>query len=265
MNGDDDFNWGETSEDTSTDPFADDDFFSTPEGEKVWQDEQLPNDDTVQQQSINEEEVFSKPRQKSPLGFKAVAGIIVGFLIILALTLTFIDKISFTKKAPQPPTEAQQQMQQGAGENTQSSTQQQEPSGEVNDDFSDKGGMKGSNVGSSNTDSIKVDEKINTDNSQKVSEQTQVGGMQELPNDVDADYTGDVYESDGTIKSKTKYLENSQVVYCLEIEANIGDKSKLIKYYCGYNTFDSVSTGDKVSVTYQVVSDTCYSVNTISK
>lgn len=259
MERDEDFGWGETSDNTNTDPFADDDdFFSTPEEDNIWQDEPLPNHDNLQQ-DFNEQEVFTKPHQKSPLGFKAVAGIIVVFLIVLALTLTFIDKLSVTKKVPPPPTEAQQQMQQGA-----KVEQQVEQNPTENTDFSDKGG-KYDEEGTPKSESIKVDEKINTQDAQKVTKPSNNGGMTELPNDVAVDYSGDLFESSGTIHNKIKYLENSQVVYCLELKANIGDRSKLIKYYCGYNTFNSVDEGDTVKVSYQVVSDTCYSVNTISK
>lgn len=239
MREDDDFNWGETSvEDTNTNPFADDDFFSTPDedsvdvfsdpqggSENIWSDEPLPNNDDVQ--GINDQEVFTQPHQKSPLGYKAVAGIIVVFIVVLALFLMFVDRISVTKK-PVPQQQTTQMTQQTNNNNADTS-------------------------------------KITPDNSQKVDNGTSTGGMQELPSNVTANYTGDLYEATGVIHDKVKYLENSQVVYCLEIKTNIGDKSKIVKYYCGYNTFDSVDTGDTVKVTYQLVSDTCYSVNTISK
>lgn len=269
MAGDDDLDWGNTSDNTNTDPFMDDedDFFSTPEEEEqMWQDEPLPDN-----QGIDEQEVFTKPQQKSPLGFKAVAGIIVGFLILLALVLTIIDKVSFTKKPAQPPTEAQQQIQQEQNVNntggTQGNKNNQEDTNPVeNSDFSDKGG-NGDTFDEEDEVEVPKKSKINTENSKRANEpeETTQGDMTEVPASVSADYSGDVFESEGLISSKTRYLENGQLVYCLEIDAEIGDETRTVKYYCGYNTFNSVSKGDTVNVTYQVVSDTTYSVNTITK
>lgn len=93
----------------------------------------------------------------------------------------------------------------------------------------------------------------------------QDGGMTALPADIAIDYTGEVYQTSGQVHNKLKYLEGSQVIYCVQVNAKIGESNKLVNYYCGYNVFNSVTEGDTVSLTYQVVSNTCYSVNTISK
>lgn len=98
-----------------------------------------------------------------------------------------------------------------------------------------------------------------------VSKASSSGGLKELPSDTVINYTGDVYTSTGKVHDKVKFLQNSQVIYCVKINVDIADKTKIVNYYCGYNVFDEVDVGDTVNVEYQVVSDTCYSVNTITK
>lgn len=88
--------------------------------------------------------------------------------------------------------------------------------------------------------------------------------LQEVPSDTQIDYSGDITDVNGTIISKKEYLLDGQVLYCLEISVGIQNEQS-IHYFCGYNVYDSVSVGDSVLVSYQQVSDTCYSINTISK
>lgn len=90
-------------------------------------------------------------------------------------------------------------------------------------------------------------------------------GLKALPPDIVLDYTGDVLETKGTVHNKLKFVDGDVVVYCIQINANIGGKNKVLSYYCGYNTFNSVDTGDSVGVSYQYVNQSNYSVNTITK
>lgn len=86
-----------------------------------------------------------------------------------------------------------------------------------------------------------------------------------IPSSTDLDYTGDVYESSGTVTEKQKYLINNQVVYDLVITINAGATTQRVDFYCTYSAFDSCSVGDLIQVKYQVVEEGYISVSEINK
>lgn len=86
-----------------------------------------------------------------------------------------------------------------------------------------------------------------------------------IPPSTDLDYTGNVYESSGTVTEKQKYLINNQVVYDLVIAINAGATTQRVDFYCTYSAFDSCNVGDLIQVKYQVVEEGYISVNEINK
>lgn len=86
-----------------------------------------------------------------------------------------------------------------------------------------------------------------------------------VPKDTTIDYSGKIYEATGMVTDKQKYLCDNQVVYLIKVDIQMGTNSMSANYFCGYNVFNSVSVGDVVTVNYQQVSDTCFSVNTLVK
>lgn len=86
-----------------------------------------------------------------------------------------------------------------------------------------------------------------------------------LDDSVHIDYSGVIYESTGLVTGKLKYLQNNQVVYCIEVSIQAGATTQKIAYYCSYSTWSAVRDGDIVSVKYQQVSNNCFSVNEILK
>lgn len=105
----------------------------------------------------------------------------------------------------------------------------------------------------------------NSVNENTVKEKQGVVSFLEIPASTSLDYSGDVYESNGTIVDKVKYLQGHQVVYCLTVRLVLGSTSEDVKYYCNYASFSSVSNGDLVIVKYQQVQDGYISVNEIVK
>lgn len=234
----DDMDWGSNT--------SEDDFGGVDESFNAFDDgqENMPDDAMFKHNS----------RSSGGFGPKTIAIIVVVALLILTGTFLVLDKISFTKKAPtvQQPQQNVEQTQQPTGEASQDTgedTQTSESTDETN---------------SWEEQEAQQPETIIPDEDDEVVPPSS-DGMMELPADTQVDYSGSLYETQGTVHNKIKYLENSQVVYCVQINAKIGESSKLVNYYCGYNVYSSVEEGDTVSVSYQVVSDTCYSVNTISK
>lgn len=104
-------------------------------------------------------------------------------------------------------------------------------------------------------------------NTQQATVPSNGGNISLMPLDdsVHIDYSGVVYESTGLVTGKLKYLQNNQVVYCIEVSIQAGATTQKIAYYCSYSTWSAVRDGDIVSVKYQQVSNNCFSVNEILK
>lgn len=202
-------------------------------------DEDFPEDNPIEQDIINESDqsMFESGSHKKDikLGYTSVAIILISLLVVVLIVLGVLDRVSIVKKTPQPA----QQVQQGVVEDTVS-----EETVENN-----KGNAEQSKDTQASTQTLPQSN----------------SGLTELPADTVMDYAGDVVKAKGVIHDKVKYISGDMVVYCIKINASIGGKSKVLDYYCGYNVFNSVSTGDEVTVDYQFVSRNCFSVNTISK
>ena len=156
------------------------------------------NDDTFNQEvpQTPHQDAIPEPKQ---LGMKTVGLLIAGGLVLLALILMGISKISLKKTGDSEVLNTAPQ-----------STQE-------------------------------VDTGVNHPRGGIV--------LEEIPGSTHVDYATQVLESTGTIKEKSRYLLDGQVIYCLEITIGM-QNSQSIHYYCGFNVFDSVSVGAAVTVSY---------------
>lgn len=94
---------------------------------------------------------------------------------------------------------------------------------------------------------------------------TSDNGMIEIPDGTEVDYSGSIISSQGVVSDKRLFLQSNQVIYRLDIDISVGATSTTVYYYCGYNTFNKVNTGDILTVDYQQVSKKCFSVCSINK
>lgn len=178
---------------------------------------------------------YSSPVQESvPKQFnfntKTVALILAGALVVIALLFMGIDKIHIKKNTSnkQPQQQVQQQPQQVSSS---AQTQRQEQSKQNSNIANDAGKIV----------------------------------LVEIPNSTTMNYATDVLTANGTVVSKTKYVQGNQILYCVSIIISFADSSSTVNYYCNYASYNQVSKGDLVVVTYQQVEDNYISVNSISK
>ena len=103
--------------------------------------------------------------------------------------------------------------------------------------------------------------------SHPVAEQPQVGGttLIRIPDTTSLNYSGDNFEANGAVAEKKKFMQGNQVVYCVVINISVGASTETVNYYCTYASFNAVSVGDVVVVSYQNVGGKLISVNSISK
>lgn len=186
---------------------------------------QDPNDFAQSQPQVQE----VQPRNFN-LSMKKVAVIIAVVCVLAALVFFGLDKIHFTKKTPTQQPNQQQQVQQGGN------TQQEQ-----------------NNTGGDNTQSAPPQVDVNSVT------------LVEIPDTMQLDYNGDIFEINGTVLNKLKYVQQHQVLYCINVGIVFGSQQETISYYCNYSSFNAVNQGDIVILKYQQVNDSYISVLSISK
>lgn len=122
-------------------------------------------------------------------------------------------------------------------------------------------------------DNISISKNTKNKDSQEQVGQTQEGGtsqtssisLVDVPADTSVNYNSNVETQTVKVQNKVRYLQDGQLIHCIDLALNIGGTTKIVHYYCGYNVYNSVSIGESVNVEYQYVSETVISVVTISK
>lgn len=103
-----------------------------------------------------------------------------------------------------------------------------------------------------------------------VQQQTQQAGVDTLslksvPDSTIVDYSGEITSTTGIVVAKAKYLQGSQMVYAVIINAEILGNKQEFYYYCGFDVYNGVQVSDLVQVNYQKVSKKCFSINSVIK
>lgn len=103
-----------------------------------------------------------------------------------------------------------------------------------------------------------------------VQQQTQQAGIDTLslksvPDSTIVDYSGEITSTTGIVVAKTKYLQGSQMVYAVIINAEILGNKQEFYYYCSFDVYNGVQVSDLVQVNYQKVSKKCFSINSVIK
>lgn len=193
---------------------------------------------------FNEDEGFSQT-EKSPvqqndshtsLGYKTVGIVVAIMLAVLALVILWLSNIHLVKKTDNTPKVQQEQTTQTQPQQTQSTSVAEE----------------------NNTAEKDITSNSTTQSSSGTS-------LTNVPSSTYIDYSGSVVSSQGVVQNLSRYLQDGQVIYCIDLSITIGTTSTSVKYYCGYNVYKQVKVGDILTVDYQQVSETCFSVCTISK
>lgn len=177
-----------------------------------------------------------QPRRVN-LSMKKVAFIILAAGILIALLFLGLDKIHFTKKQPAP---SNPPVSQGNVDNQGGQTGQQGQSNTTTQPASQ------GNSGNQNTNVASVT-------------------LVEIPDTMTLDYNGDVFEANGKVINKLRYVQGHQVLYCINIGIAIGSSSETVSFYCSSSSYNAVKDGDIVVLTYQQVNDSYISVISISK
>lgn len=88
-------------------------------------------------------------------------------------------------------------------------------------------------------------------------------GLLEFNEDVDV--SGAEQQTTGVVSEKKTYIDGSQIVYLVTIEATVGTENKLMDYFCTYSTFSSLNEGEMLNVTYKTGGSGTFFIMGISK
>ena len=211
-----------------------DDFFSEADSGLVQQDFDNSSADFFGNEGDSEEfcPELEQPSQGFNFGYKTVGVVVAVGLILIAFVILFLSKLDLVKKPAD--TSQSVQVQQEQQQLQQQQEIQQEPQVQQQE--------------------TQVQETQQSDN-QFVS----------IPDSTSLDYSSSITQSQGVVSSLSRYLQDGQVIYCINLDISIGTSTTSVHYYCGYNVYKQISVGDILNVEYQQVSDNCFSVCTISK
>lgn len=76
-------------------------------------------------------------------------------------------------------------------------------------------------------------------------------------------FDSEIIRTTGTISMKSLYLDGTQLICYIEVTLDDIEGTK-IGYFCSYSVFNSLDNGLRVSVDYQRVSDSVFSVFSLS-
>lgn len=181
---------------------------------------------------------------------KPVAGfVIAGVLVAVALVAYGCNHISITKKPNSNASSvvAQTTTTVGSGQGLNTNTEKQ----------------------TTTTTSAKYDRKNPTTMAETtlVAPETSVTvpdkGLLEFNGDVDV--SGAEQQTTGVVSEKKTYIDGSQIVYLVTIEATVGTENKLMDYFCTYSTFSSLNEGEMLNVTYKTGGSGTFFIMGISK
>lgn len=202
------------------------------------------------EQTANTANDNSNGENKLKLGYKSVGLLIAGLLIVVAIVISLISGALKPKgTTPQQTTTPITQTQQGSS-NVHGSTQAK---GNTNTQANSSSNVQGSTKTQSNTYS---QDSTQTDGSSTSGENiTEVNGGT-------VNYASP-QKASAIISSKKTYVVGNSLVYDLELNINDGDA--VCSYFCSKSSYDAVSVGSTVKVTYSVAQNGYIGVESVVK
>lgn len=151
-------------------------------------------------------------------------------------------------------------------------------SGEESSDFSKNDTVFSESTGSGVEESNNVENTEKMEEVQETTENTEVVSNDEPSKNssessqegfsvVAEPVLGDVYESTGMVSSKQVYkVGDTSYAYAINLVIlRDNDNTSMVQYFCPRKTYDALSSGDTLSVQYQLDSSGCISIATISR
>lgn len=235
-----------------------DDFFSEADsgfGQQDFHDSSadfFSNEGDSEEFHVDDVPELEQPSQGFNFGYKTVGVVVAVGLILIAFVILFLSKLNLVKKpvdTPQPVQVQQEQQQLQQQQEVQQETQVQEQQQETQVQQSQQENQ--------------VQESQN--DYEEYSDGSVSNGLVSIPDSTSLDYSSNTTQAQGVVSSLSRYLQDGQVIYCVNLDISIGTSTTQVHYYCGYNVYKQISVGDILNVEYQQVSDNCFSVCTISK
>lgn len=209
---------------------------------------------------------------------KKKSGLIVAILfMVIIIAILFFRGCSVSKEVNSPQGDQTREVVEEESNQNESITIETESE-------SDEKSAKSDESSTSSSQESNTGSQINSFNQNQVSEpQSQQGSASESQNtsnnktssspegisitEVSDPVLSDVIESSGMVSSKNIYLSNGgSYVYSINLLVLQGDDSyATVEYFCPKTTYDAVTTGDTLIVTYQSDSNGNISINSVAR
>ena len=220
-------------------------------------------DEQNQNEGLNEEEVEPVKLGKKKTGF--ICAIVIFCVIIICIT---IRGCSVTKEVKNPSSSSDATItQEGSSSNSSINVEDTEVKNSEKSSSSTESSSSSSKESTTsksegnNSDSTVVEKPV-VDSPSKENTNSRESTLKVA----DSAILGSAVDTTGIISGKTTYLMGTSYLYEVSIVVVTGNnESAICKYYCPKNTFDALSMGDSLSVTYQADSTGNTSISTISK
>lgn len=230
--------WGDTSQQTDTQQSSGDDWSDwdsstdqAPQSNNFIDNSQDTTQSWANQPQDYQTQPVTEPPIQTHFSTKTIAIIVAGIILVIALSLMFVDKIHIGKKDTTT-----------TNTNTTVVQQEQQPTQSSNTSSSN------SNAGGSSTESS-----LNS------------ATLVEIPSSTSMTYSNDTLKANGKVTDKKKYVQGKQIVYCVEITIAVGSSSETVNYYCTSATFNQIGKGDILIVNYVQVEDSYISITNVEK
>lgn len=228
-------------------------------------------------QPNNQESEEDKPIH---LNKKKSGWIVAALIMILIISILFFRRCSVSKEVNSPQNNQTQEVVEEEYNQNESITIETES--ESNENSSDSDELDTSLDQNSNSD-VQND---SSSQSQELEQQSQQGKDSDIQNTADTSKNNvsnssdgisitevnepvlsDVIESSGMVSSKDIYLSNGgSYVYSINLLVLQGDDSySTVEYFCPKTTYDAVTTGDTLIVTYQSDSNGNISISSVAR
>lgn len=88
--------------------------------------------------------------------------------------------------------------------------------------------------------------------------------LNKMPDSMSLNYNVEVLPHDGVVVSKDRYIQGSQIIYCLGIELDFAVVKQTVYFYCSYTAYNRTKMGERLNVKYQQPVDGYISISEVS-
>lgn len=219
----------------------------------------------MEEQNLNQEPNNEEQEPEIKLGKRKIGIVLVVFILVIVVILFIMKSCSVSKEIKGTEKKNNKQVEQveqkKENEITSKADEEQEKIEEVEEIQEESGFLGGVEK---ETVEEKQSEIVKEEPKKEVSSTTPEEGSMVIVSDPSL---GDVHETSAMVSSKSIFkVDGTSYAYTMDLVILKGnDDYSAVKYFCPRKTFDALSEGDSIKVSYQLDSNGVVSITSVSK